>query len=360
MNLSILYALAAAALFGASTPLAKNLGLGLSPVLLAGLLYLGSGVGLAGVRLIRDRGWKPSGLSPSEWPWLLGAIAFGGILGPVALMFGLTRTAGATASLMLNLESVLTALLAWVVVFVAHETWLVHRTGVTPGHTIAGLVIAFFALGWNRYLSMDLIREHGLNLQAYARAHWWTALAAFIAVYALATASTIPGPVFLTLLGGMMFGPYVGALAQATGATIGSVVIYYVYRTSIGSWLRAKFEADAGFMDRLAKGIDRNAFTTLFTLRVIPSVPFVLVNATAGMMAVLYRHFHLGEPISEAIRQLDKKYLHHQDLEYLPHNPLQIAQGSTQSKPSRQMGHQPAPQGAWLGRLSQRFLRLGR
>ena len=115
MNLSILYALAAAALFGASTPLAKNLGLGLSPVLLAGLLYLGSGVGLAGVRLIRDRGWKPSGLTSSEWPWLLGAIAFGGILGPVALMFGLTRTAGATASLMLNLESVLTALIAWLV-----------------------------------------------------------------------------------------------------------------------------------------------------------------------------------------------------------------------------------------------------
>ena len=115
MNLSILYALAAAALFGASTPLAKSLGLGLSPVLLAGLLYLGSGVGLAGVRLIRDRGWKPSGLTRSEWPWLIGAIAFGGILGPVALMFGLTRTPGATASLMLNLESVLTAVIAWLV-----------------------------------------------------------------------------------------------------------------------------------------------------------------------------------------------------------------------------------------------------
>lgn len=113
MNLSILYALAAAALFGASTPLAKSLGLGLSPVLLAGLLYLGSG--LACVRLLRDRGWKPTGLTPSEWPWLIGAIAFGGILGPVALMFGLTRTAGATSSLMLNLESVLTAVIAWLV-----------------------------------------------------------------------------------------------------------------------------------------------------------------------------------------------------------------------------------------------------
>ncbi|MBH3370121.1 EamA family transporter [Pseudomonas carnis] len=115
MNLSIIYALAAAALFGASTPLAKSLGLGLSPILLAGLLYLGSGIGLAGVRLIRDRGWKPTGLTPSEWPWLLGAIAFGGILGPVALMFGLTHTTSASASLMLNLESVLTAVIAWVV-----------------------------------------------------------------------------------------------------------------------------------------------------------------------------------------------------------------------------------------------------
>lgn len=115
MNLSIIYALAAAALFGASTPLAKSLGLGLSPILLAGLLYLGSGIGLAGVRLIRDRGWKPTGLTPSEWPWLLGAIAFGGIFGPVALMFGLTRTTSASASLMLNLESVLSAVIAWVV-----------------------------------------------------------------------------------------------------------------------------------------------------------------------------------------------------------------------------------------------------
>ena len=115
MNLSIVYALAAAALFGASTPLAQSLGLGLSPILLAGLLYLGSGIGLAGVRLIRDRGWKPTGLTPSEWPWLLGAIAFGGLLGPVALMFGLTRTTSASASLMLNLESVLTAVIAWVV-----------------------------------------------------------------------------------------------------------------------------------------------------------------------------------------------------------------------------------------------------
>ena len=115
MNRNVLYALAAAALFGASTPLAKLLTGELSPIMLAGLLYLGSGLGLAVARLIRDRGFKPSGLARAEWPWLLGAVFFGGVLGPLALMFGLISTPGASASLLLNLEAVLTAVMAWVV-----------------------------------------------------------------------------------------------------------------------------------------------------------------------------------------------------------------------------------------------------
>ena len=115
MNRSVLYALAAAALFGASTPFAKLLVGHLSPMLLAGLLYLGSGVGLIAFRLARDRGWKSPGLTRPEWPWLLGAIVFGGVLGPAALMFGLMTTGGSAASLLLNLEAVLTAVIAWVV-----------------------------------------------------------------------------------------------------------------------------------------------------------------------------------------------------------------------------------------------------
>jgi drug/metabolite transporter (DMT)-like permease len=115
MQRSILFALAAAALFGASTPLAKLLVGNLPPVLLAGLLYLGSGLGLSLFRMARDGGWKPSGLQRAEWPWLLGAILFGGVVGPVVLMVGLVSTSGATASLLLNLEAVLTALIAWFV-----------------------------------------------------------------------------------------------------------------------------------------------------------------------------------------------------------------------------------------------------
>ena len=114
-NVSVIHALLAAALFGASTPFAKLLLGEVSPWLLAGLLNLGSGFGLVLARLLRDRGWKPSGLTAGEWPWLLGAIFFGGVLGPLALMFGLTHTSASTASLLLNLEAVLTAVIAWLV-----------------------------------------------------------------------------------------------------------------------------------------------------------------------------------------------------------------------------------------------------
>ena len=115
----VLCALAAAALFGASTPFAKLLVGRVEPVLLAGLLYFGSGCGLFAWRWLgKLAGWSGSKEAPlrlADLPWLAGAVLFGGVLGPVLLMVGLTVTPGATASLLLNLEGVLTAILAWVV-----------------------------------------------------------------------------------------------------------------------------------------------------------------------------------------------------------------------------------------------------
>ncbi|MDB6061356.1 MAG: hypothetical protein JWM78_1459 [Verrucomicrobiaceae bacterium] len=115
MTKGIVQALLAAVLFGASTPLAKQLVGHVPPLLLAGLLYLGSGAGLFLIRLARDRGWPAPTLTRHQWPWLIGAIFFGGILGPAALMTGLVNTSAASASLLLNLEAVLTALIAWLV-----------------------------------------------------------------------------------------------------------------------------------------------------------------------------------------------------------------------------------------------------
>ena len=113
------YALLAALLFGASTPLAKVLLPQVMPMLLAGLFYLGSGVGLAGFWVFRARltsaGQQEPSLTRSNWRWLAGSILAGGVVGPVLLMWGLSATPASSASLLLNLEGVLTALLAWFV-----------------------------------------------------------------------------------------------------------------------------------------------------------------------------------------------------------------------------------------------------
>lgn len=106
-------ALGSALLFGAGTPLAKILLANTSPWLMAGLLYLGSGTGLAVYRTFQ-RG-RSTGIPKQDRLWLAGAILLGGVLGPGLQMLGLTQMPASGASLLLNAEGVFTALLAWFV-----------------------------------------------------------------------------------------------------------------------------------------------------------------------------------------------------------------------------------------------------
>lgn len=108
----VLAALGAAVLFGGGTPLAKLLLGNVNPWMLASLFYLGSGCGLGLYR--RWRNAAPVAMPANERPWLAGAIVSGGVVGPVLLMYGLTHMSAASASLMLNAESVFTALIAWI------------------------------------------------------------------------------------------------------------------------------------------------------------------------------------------------------------------------------------------------------
>lgn len=113
------FALVAAALFGLSTPLAKVLLGQLEPILLAALLYLGSGIGLAAWlifrHLIGNKDSREAGLKRMDLPWLGSAILAGGVAGPILLLIGLRLTPASSASLLLNLEGVFTALFAWFV-----------------------------------------------------------------------------------------------------------------------------------------------------------------------------------------------------------------------------------------------------
>jgi drug/metabolite transporter (DMT)-like permease len=118
-NRGFVFAALAAILFGASTPASKVLLPGSDPWLIAGLLYLGSGCGLfllsAFFRFFGVEFSSDSKLTMRDLPWIFGATFFGGVCGPVFLMMGLAQTEASTASLLLNIEGVLTALLAWFV-----------------------------------------------------------------------------------------------------------------------------------------------------------------------------------------------------------------------------------------------------
>jgi drug/metabolite transporter (DMT)-like permease len=142
---AVLYALAAAALFGISTPAAKILLGAIDPLILAGLLYCGAGLGVAILRRAAPRlGSHPrqrAALSRTDLPWLAGAILCGGILGPILLMIGLARTDAASASLLLSLEAALTALMAW---SLFHEPFD-RRIALGMGCLLAGALV----LSWS-------------------------------------------------------------------------------------------------------------------------------------------------------------------------------------------------------------------
>ncbi len=201
------FALLAAVLFGASTPLAKSLLPQVAPVLMAGLLYLGSGGGLGDLYHIRLRtnatGSREAALAGKDLPWLTGAVAAGGIAGPVLLMWGLAATPASSASLLLNLEGVFTALLAW---FVFKENFD-GRIALGMGLIAAGGV----CLSWSG--------RSGTGLP-------WRSFAIIGACFAWALDNNLTrkvsagDPVQIAMLKGMVAGSVNTALALSLGARL--------------------------------------------------------------------------------------------------------------------------------------------
>jgi drug/metabolite transporter (DMT)-like permease len=144
-------ALASAVLFGLSAPLAKLMIGTIDPWLLAGTLYLGAGLGLGIVHLLRSRlglEKNEARLNRSDLPWLAGVVLAGGILGPLLLMFGLSMTTASSGSLLLNLEGIVTMAIAWLV----FRENVDRRLLLGAGAIMAGAIV----LSWNgNGLSLD-------------------------------------------------------------------------------------------------------------------------------------------------------------------------------------------------------------
>jgi drug/metabolite transporter (DMT)-like permease len=163
----LIFIIISATLFGISTPLAKLLVGDISPLVLAGLLYLGAFIGLSLYTLARkkrvvDQEKRVAPLEKKDLPWLIGAILTGGILSPISLMTGLTLVSGFSASLLLNLEGLATVLIA---VFVFRE-----NTGKRLWVALACMTIAGVLLTWDP--TQDKFTITGPLLIIFAMVYW--------------------------------------------------------------------------------------------------------------------------------------------------------------------------------------------
>ena len=155
-------------------------------------------------------------------------------------------------------------------------------------------IIAVFTSGATRYLNLEALQANEAALRAFVGQQLPLALLAFIAVYALATAVSLPGAVILTLAGGYLFGTWIGGVATVIGATTGAILVFYAVKTSLGQALRDKAEASGGRLKSVIDGVQAGAFGYILTLRLIPLAPFWLVNVAAALAHAPLRAYALA------------------------------------------------------------------
>jgi len=314
MQTGVAYAFLAAITFGASTPFAKLLVGQVAPVVLAGLLYLGSGLGLLSWFTFRAIGTTSensasSRLTRKDVPWLAGAILFGGIAGPLLLMLGLTLTPGSAASLLLNMEGVLTSLLAW---FVFKENF--------DRRIFVGMVLIVIGGG---VLSWEQRPEFGVPWGAIAIVGGclcWAIdnnltrkISASDAVQIAGVKGLVAGVVNLTI--GLALGM---SMPPASSAFLAGVVGFCGYGLSLVFFvlaLRNLGTARTGAYFSIAPFV--GAAISLVLLREVPGTGFWVAGALMGAgiwlhLTEKHEHVHTHEPMFHAHPHTHAEHHQHQ------------------------------------------------
>lgn len=307
-NTGVQAASGAAILFGASTPLAKLLLQNVNPWMLAGLLYLGSGVGLTLYRLFSRA--DSVRLPRQELPWLIGAVMAGGVIAPVLLMFGLTGMPASGASLLLNAEGVFTALLAWfvfkenfdsrialgmlvIVIGAMILSWPsdAHFSGIMPSLAVLGACLA-----WG--IDNNLTRKVSLS-----DATWIASVKGLVAgsvnlLLAFVLGATLPVP--SSILGAML----VGFFAYGVSLTLFILALRHLGTARTGAYFSI-----APFVGALIA----------LTMGEPVTVPLIVAGALMALgiwlhLTERHEHAHTHEPIEhEHDHTHDEHHQHHHD-----------------------------------------------
>ena len=148
---------------------------------------------------------------------------------------------------------------------------------------IAAAVGAFFASGAYRYFGFEHIKAQQATIEGWYRAHPAQTAAGFFLLYVTVTSLSIPGAAVLTLVAGAIFGLGLGALLVSFAAATGATIAFLISRFVLRDWVRSRYGAT---LERIDRGIQKEGALYLFTLRLIPAVPYFLINLVLGVTAM--------------------------------------------------------------------------
>ena len=151
---------------------------------------------------------------------------------------------------------------------------------------IAMVIVLFMALDLGRFISFDSLREHREMLNGWVSAYPLLAPLAYILLYIVVVAFSLPGGAVMTISGGFLFGAALGGGYAVLGATLGATALFLIAKTSVGDFLMSK--AGPG-INKLQAGFSDNAMSYMFVLRLVPIFPFFLVNLAPAFLGVPLR-----------------------------------------------------------------------
>jgi uncharacterized membrane protein YdjX (TVP38/TMEM64 family) len=156
-------------------------------------------------------------------------------------------------------------------------------TRLWPLLALAGLVALAWASGATRLLSFEALGAHRAALDAWVAARPALAAGAYVALYTVVVALSLPGGVVMTLAGGLLFGAWAGTALTVVGATLGACLLFLAARSALAPLVAGRA---AGLLDRIRPGLERDGFFYLLTIRLIPVVPFWLANLAPALVGM--------------------------------------------------------------------------
>ncbi|MDE2444771.1 MAG: TVP38/TMEM64 family protein [Alphaproteobacteria bacterium] len=160
-----------------------------------------------------------------------------------------------------------------------------------PLGALLALVAASYGFGLTNYLSLETLVRHQDALLAYVNAHLVLALFLYALVYVLVVSLSLPGAGVLSIMGGFMFGWMLSAPVTVIAATSGAIIVFCIVSTSLGASMA---ERAGPFAAKLSAGFQKDAFSYMLFLRLVPVFPFFIVNAVAGLARIDLRTYTLA------------------------------------------------------------------